>query len=230
MKRTPDPALSKALASRIALLQLSSVALPVGGFSYSQGLESAIEQGVLGSHDQIEGWIADVLEYVIGRYEAPVWWQLYLASSRARPESFDTWNEEFLATRETAELRAETLQMGHSMAQLLRGLDAPVPVTSSPLTWPAAHAWTSALWEIEPADALAGYLFAWAENQVMAAIKCFALGQLTGQGMLLELRAAVARVVETAPDWDEERLSSQAPAFAIISAQHEQQYSRLFRS
>lgn len=226
----PDTAAASALDSRLALLQLSSVALPVGAFSYSQGLETAIDEGRLDSAESIAGWIRDVLCLVVGRYEAPLWWRLFEACQRDDGATYSALNEEFLATRETAELRAETVQMGHSMGELLRGLGLTPPALATPLTWPAAHAWAAVAWHVAPSDALAGYLYGWAENQVMAAIKSFALGQRGGQQILLGLRPAIAAVVGAAADGDAARLSNQAPGFAITSARHEEQYSRLFRS
>lgn len=230
MTLRPSTVPGSALACDVALLQLSSVALPVGAFSYSQGLEAAIEEGRLDSQEAIALWIGDVLRAILGRYEAPLWWRLYDACERDDARGYAGWNEEFLATRETAELRAETLQMGHSMAELLRGLGLTPPVPESPLTWPAAHAWAARAWHIAPARALAGYLNGWAENQVMAAIKSFALGQRAGQQILLGLRPILVTVVSEAGQMEEARLSNLAPAFAITSARHEEQYSRLFRS
>jgi urease accessory protein len=230
MKLRPDTPPENLLVSGIALLQLSSVALPVGAYSYSQGLETAIDDGRLASIAAIETWIHDVLRWVIGRYEAPLWWQLYRACDEDDARAFTELNEEFLATRETAELRAETVQMGHSMVELLAGLGLAPPAPRTPLTWPAAHAWAARAWHVAPSPALAGYLYGWAENQVMAAIKSFALGQRAGQQILLGLRGAIAEVSEAAAAFPDTELSTHAPAFAITSARHEEQYSRLFRS
>jgi urease accessory protein len=215
--------------AQMALLQLSSVALPVGAYSYSQGLETAIDSGRLTSIADITSWIADCLRWVIGRYEAPLWWRLHQACRTDNLARFSELNEEFLATRESAELRAETLQMGHSMEQLLVGLGLAPPCLDSP-TWPALHAWAADAWRIDAEAALSGYLFGWAENQVMAAIKSFALGQRAGQQILLELHPLLAEVVVGAATVSDDELSNQAPAYAITSARHEEQYSRLFRS
>jgi urease accessory protein len=221
---------SRASDSHAALLQLSSVALPVGAFSYSQGLESAIDSGRLACAADIARWIEDHLVLVIGRYEAPLWWRLYQACVDADGERYRELNDDFLASRESAELRAETLQMGHSMAELLRGLGVTPPVLFDRATWPALHVFAAHHWGVEARAALTGYLFGWAENQVMAAIKCFAMGQRAGQGILLNLRGALTLVANRASEIGEEEYSSAAPGLALTSVAHETQYSRLFRS
>ena len=226
---TADAAVAEA-----ALLQLSSAVLPVGAFSYSQGLETAIDDGRLKTADDVAAHIRDVLVLVVARYEAPVWWRLRAALDTEDTEGFRAWNDDFVATRESAELRAETLQMGHSMIELVRGLALPMDEAIADAiddwTWPAAHAVASHGWRIAPRSALTGYLFGWVENQVVAGMKALPYGQLAGQRMLLALRPVLAGVVETAPTRTDDALSTQAPGYAIASARHEHQYSRLFRS
>src|SRR6195256_2078202 len=94
------------------LLQLASPSLPVGAYSYSQGLEAAIEAGIVRDAASAERWIGDVLRYAVARLEAPVWWRMHAAWSAADLAQVAHWNELFRATRESAESRAETLQMG----------------------------------------------------------------------------------------------------------------------
>ena len=222
--------MSDALEAEAALLQLSSAALPVGAFSYSQGLEGAIADERLRTPADVERYVGDVLALVVARYEAPLWWRLRGALDAHDHARFREWNDEVLATRETAELRAETLQIGHSMIELMRGLSMDHDVGVDPWTWPAAHALASCAWCIAPRSALNGYLFGWLENQVLAGMKALPYGQLAGQRMLLALRPAIAATVATAASITDDRLTTQAPGYAITSARHESQYSRLFRS
>ena len=222
--------MSGTLAAEAALLQLSSAVLPVGTFSYSQGLETAIADGDLRTADDVEARVRDALALVVGRYEAPVWWRLRQALDRGDDAAFVTWNDDFLATRESAELRAETLQMGHSMVELMRGLAMPVMPSVAAWTWPAAHALASRTWHIDARSALNGYLFGWLENQVVAGMKALPYGQLAGQRMLQALRPVLVDVVEAASGRADDELTTQAPGYAIASARHESQYSRLFRS
>ncbi|MDD3765151.1 MAG: urease accessory protein UreF [Nevskiales bacterium] len=214
-----------------ALLQLSSPALPVGAYSYSQGLERAIEDGLIHDAASAQEWIADSLKLVLGRFEAPVWLRLRAAWDAADRTVFAAWNELFIATRETRELRAETLQMGYSLRKLLGDLGYGSPVEAdAELSFPAAHAYASACWKISPSVGLHGYLYGWLENQVTAALKTVPLGQVAGQRMLLALRPEVSGVVDAALRMDDDALSTQAPMLGIVSSRHEIQYSRLFRS
>lgn len=213
-----------------ALLQLSSPALPVGAYSYSQGLEAAIEHGLVGDAATAQVWIGDALRLVLGRYEAPVWWRLRSAWDANDPARFAHWNEPFLATRETRESRAETLQMGYSLQQLMRSLGDEAVTEMPELSYPAAHARASALWRIAPAAALYGYLYGWVENQVMAALKAVPLGQVAGQKLLIALRPVIGEVAQAAMQCDDDALCTQAPMLGILGSRHETQYSRLFRS
>ena len=198
------------------LLQLVSPTLPVGAYSYSQGLESAIEAGIVKDAASAEQWTADVLELSVARIE--------LAVLRRQLEGpTQETNDLFLASRETAELRAETLQMGQSLAKLLAELGIEVPIEEPAL--PTAFACAARAWSIAPHDAAVGYLWAWLENQVMAAIKAVPLGQTAGQKMLLELGGRLDEIARREPQW-----TNFAPGLAVLSARHESQYSRLFRS
>lgn len=212
-----------------ALLQLSSPALPVGAYSYSQALESAIDKGIVSDAATAQVWIAASLKLVLGRYEAPVWCRLRAAWDAQDRSRFSDWNHEFIASRETRELRAETLQMGYSLRQLLMAT-GPEDIPSGDLCFPAAHACASALWDVPPSLALYGYLYSWLENQVMAALKAVPLGQVSGQKLLIAVRPQIAGVVEQAFAMPDEDLSTQAPMLGLLSSQHETQYSRLFRS
>ncbi|MGA7984379.1 MAG: urease accessory protein UreF [Burkholderiales bacterium] len=197
------------------LLQLASPALPVGAYSYSGGLEAAMEAGLVTDAPSAQRWIADVLEFSVLRMEAPMLLRMIEA-----PDA--RWNEEFLASRETAELRAETVQMGYSLANLLRNLDIEIPEIDE-MTFPMAFACAVRHWRIDPRQALTAYLWAWLENQVMAALKAVPLGQTDGQKILLALGARLNDIGEQEP-------GNFAPGLAILSSLHETQYSRLFRS
>jgi len=203
------------------LLQLASPALPVGAYSYSGGLEAAVEAGIVTDAASAQAWIADVLELSVARMEAPILLRMM--------QGIGEWNDVFLASRETAELRAETLQMGFSLNKLLPelGLER---LDLEEVSFPAAFAHAAAGWGIAPEAALTAYLWSWAENQVMAAIKAVPLGQTDGQRMLLILGAKIRQVVRQASAVKDEELENLAPGLALLSSRHETQYSRLFRS
>ena len=219
------------------LLQLASPALPVGAYTYSQGLEWAVESGVIRDEKTAGRWIADLLQHGIGRYEAPLVFALMAAWTAADTPEIIRLNAEFLASRESAELRAETAQMGFSMRLLLRDLrddalaDVAVLLQGLPeLAFPTVWAGIAATWKIDPQSALIAYLWSWAENQVMAALKAVPLGQAAGQRLLAELGWQIPAVAVDAGKLPETAWSNFTPAFAIACARHETQYSRLFRS
>lgn len=216
------------------LLQLASPALPVGAYTYSQGLEWAVEAGQV--HDPVSAkeWIAGLLEEGVGRFEAPLIAALQRAWASAEHGEVLRLNADFLASRESSELRAETLQMGYSLRRLLHDLDefaVPPAFDAMPeVCFPVGWALAADVWHIPLADSLTAYLWSWCENQVMAAIKAVPLGQAAGQRLLLALGGRVPEVVRQALELPEKQWSNFAPGLALASSRHETQYSRLFRS
>jgi urease accessory protein len=229
MKAAPDIRLAR-------LLQLASPTLPVGAFSYSQGLESAVEAGVVHDAASAGAWIADVLAHSVVRMEAPVLLRMIDAWNAQDARSVARWNAEFLASREAAELRAETVQMGYSLRRLLLEVsDAPadklaqLSALDEP-AFPAAFAFAVSHWKIEAEQALVAYLWSWLENQAMAALKAVPLGQTDGQRLLLKLGEQLPAMARAAAELGDDELGNFAPRFALLAARHETQYSRLFRS
>ena len=229
------------------LLQLASPALPVGAYSYSQGLEWAVEAGKVNDESSALSWIGDQLEWNVGRYEAPMLLRMMAAwrdMSADLPVGAGNTplldlDAQYLASRETAELRAETLQMGYSMTRLLNELgDFPTPLLEqlrrdeNQVSGSYLCVWTCAAahWQIPDVDALTAWLWSWAENQTMAALKAVPLGQAGGQRLLQEIGRRLPAIVEQAVALDEGEVSNFAPAFAIACCRHETQYTRLFRS
>jgi urease accessory protein len=224
-----DLAAATRLRPLLALLQLASPALPVGGFAYSQGLEKAIEDRLVTDAAGAARWIRDLLQLSLARFEAPVWLRAFDAQARGDLEALARWNDEALAARETAELRAESIQMGTSMLRLMPALKL-TPPALDPIAFPIAFACACAQLGIERETGLAAYLWAWVENQVLVAVKGVPLGQQAGQTLLFALHPDLAQAVQTAATLDDDALGSAPTQFAIISARHELQYSRLFRS
>ena len=220
----PTITMTTSTESLARLLQLASPALPVGAYSYSGGLEAAVEAGTITDAASAERWISDVLEHSVARMEAPVLWRMM-----QRSDELGTWNDFFLASRETAELRAETAQMGYSLARLLEDLQAGKIGIDEP-SFPAAFAFAVTAWKIDPGAALQAYLWAWLENQAMAAVKSMPLGQTEAQRMLLRLGNRLAEIARDVAALDDDELANFTPGLAILSSAHETQYSRLFRS
>ena len=220
----------------VRLLQLASPALPIGAYSYSQGLEWAVESGEIRDAASAATWIGDVLESVIKPGEAAVLFRLISAAAQDDWLTFTAWNTWFRASRETAELRAETEQTGGSLAKLLAELgllDAramEMLPSLVPITLPAAYGLAARAVAIPIDAALTAYVWSWLENQVLAAIKLVPLGQVAGQRLLIALGERIPGVVATAMTIDDADLSTFAPGLCLASVRHETQYSRLFRS
>jgi urease accessory protein len=225
--------------SRIALarlLHLSSQTLPIGGYSHSQGLESAIERRVVSDETSLQRWISDCLDFNLGSFEIPCLLSLMAAWSAEDTVLVGTLNDEYLASRESAELRLAAVQMGHSLRALLNVLPNLPPSLCAQLkalaepSLPCAWSAAASAWRIEPVDAAVGYLWSWAENQVLVAMKTLPLGQSAGHRLLLELGPRISQLAEDCAASRADLKSNFAPGLAILSSQHETQYSRLFRS
>jgi urease accessory protein len=220
----------------VRVLQLASPALPIGAYSYSQGLEWAVEAQTVHDAAGAQSWIGDLLTMSVARGEAPIVWRLLRAARCEDWEGFARWNAWFCASRETSELLAETLQMGSSLVKLAVDLDlVGVPLgerlpSLAPIALPAAYALAAQGFALPADTALAGYVWSWLENQVLAAIKLVPLGQRAGQRMLMALAATIPDIVATAATIADEEISTFAPGLALASARHETQRTRIFRS
>ena len=220
----------------VRLLQLASPALPVGAYSYSQGSEAACEVEIVRDKESARQWISDVLQFNIATMEAPIVARLYRAWQSEDVKAAIYWNHYFLASRETSELRAETEQMGYSLGKLLvdgKFCDSERVATLNelrPKSFPAAFSFAAVSFSVPIDEALTAYLWSWLENQVIAAVKLVPLGQVAGQSLLFELGQDLPRIVERALSLADEELCNFSPGLAILSGQHETQYSRVFRS
>jgi len=215
------------------LLQLASPSLPIGAYSYSQGLESALEQGLVHDQATARAWIVEYLR-VVAQFEAPLLWRLWHAFAEGNAAAVNRWTSEFLAGRDSAEFRAETLQMGYSLAQLLTELQIAeaslLALLPSPIPLPTALACSAVALKVPPEAALLGMLFAWAENQVLVCVKSVPLGQVAGQRLLLSLGPDLEQAAQIAQTLGDDELSNWFPGLSHLSMQHEVQYSRLYRS
>ena len=222
-------------ATLLALMWLASPALPVGGFSYSEALEAAVDAGRVGSEDQAAQWLSDQLALTLARSDLAVVARALDAWQHHDVPGIEALNRWVLGTRESAELRQQTEQMGRSMlewlknresAQTLATLAALAPAPS----WPIAFAFAVSRSSAAPRDALLSFAFGWAENMVQAALKAVPLGQNAGQRVLARLAREIPAAVDHALGLADAERQAFAPMLAILSAQHESQYSRLFRS
>jgi urease accessory protein len=218
-------------ASLLHLLQFASPALPIGGYSYSQGLEAALEHGLVADANSARAWMVTYLHEVMAQWDGPLFWRLLKAFEVRDAAAVALWSECFLASRDTAELRAETVQMGYSLTRLIAELGvADVTVLGEEVSMPAAFACAVDALDIPHEEALLALLFTWLENQVLVCVKSVPLGQVAGQRLLLSLRPELERAAQTARTLPDEALSNWSPALSMLSMRHEVQHGRLYRS
>ncbi|WP_426113587.1 urease accessory protein UreF [Massilia sp. PWRC2] len=218
-------------AALLHLLQFASPALPIGGYSYSQGLETAIERGLVVDAASARAWIAAYLALVMARWDGPLLWRLMRAFAAGDMATVALWSERFIASRDCAELRAETIQMGYSLTRLLDELAlGAVARLGAEVSLPTAFACAVDALAIDHGDALVASLFAWAENQVLVCVKSVPLGQVAGQRLLLSLAPDIEAAAAVARSLADEEMSNWAPGLSILSMQHEVQHGRLYRS
>ena len=220
----------------LQLMWLASPALPVGGFSYSEGLEAAVEAGRVLDAATAERWLLDQLHVNLGRSDLPAMLAAFDAWRRDDTARIETLNAWVLATRESAEGAQQTRQTGRSLGAWLAPrlardvrLARLMALPGAP-SWPIAYALAAESSGATARDAGLAFAFGWAENMVQAALKAVALGQSAGQRILGQLAAAIPGAVAAALAFDDAARQAHAPMLAILSAQHESQYSRLFRS
>jgi urease accessory protein len=218
----------------LSLMQLVSPALPIGAFAYSQGLETVIERGWVESEEAMAEWLHGVMSHSLSALEVPVLVRLYAAWQQNDEVTVEQWNDFLLASRETAELAEEERQLGRALARLLRDLNVdgaePWSRRGKEPTLGAMFALAACRWQVPLADALRGFLWAWCENQVAAAVKLIPLGQTAGQRLLLQVRSAIAPAVAAGMALADDEIGQAPFGLSMASAWHESQYSRLFRS
>lgn len=215
---------------------LASPALPVGGFSYSEALEAAVECGLVTGEADAGRWLRDQLALALARSDLAVASKSFVAwqhRDTARVAELNAWVTQ---TRETHELRRQTEQMGRSLVEWLKNRSEPddrlatLAALSPAPTWPVAFALAAAQTGAPLRESLLSFVFGWAENMVQAALKAVPLGQSAGQRILAALSEDIPAAIDHAISLGDGERQAFAPMLAILSSQHETQYSRLFRS
>lgn len=223
--------------AQLRLLQLISPNLPTGAFTYSQGMEWAVECHWINNIEETQHWLSSILTDSLARLELPLLLRLANAAQQQNAVAFSHWSRWLYACRETHELRQEEKQRARALYSLLCKL----PDATS---WKELTQWKSALlnsqmagyalasyhWQLDHRQLLLSYCWSWLENAVAVAIKLVPLGQSQGQQLLYDLSESVIHAVDFAENIKDQDISSSSCAMAIASSRHETQYSRLFRS
>ncbi len=213
----------------LKLLQLVSPALPVGAFSYSEGLEVLVQEGRLADAAAVAAWLEAELVRGAVRLEAaalPLLGQALVERNLSGLRELEGW---LLAQREAPELRAQQRQMGRSLGQLLAELGWPLPVPPA-ITWPVAFAWAGLCFEIPGPALVEAYLYGWAANQLSAAVRLVPLGPTEGQRLQLVLAPRIAAEAQLLAARDPRSLWSGGVGAGLAQLRHAELYSRLFRS
>jgi urease accessory protein len=224
--------------SLLALLQLASASLPVGAFSYSEGLETLVHLQQLTTPEQLQHWLTQELTCGSIRFEAALMLRGHQATQAQDWDQLLAWNRWLSASRDSEELRHQSWQMGRSLLRLIEKLDPPPPVPAALLqrlrqeqcNFAIAFGLTAHHWHIPPDLALLGYLQSWATHLIAAGIKLIPLGQTVGQQLLFDLGPCLTTAVQSVLALPDDDLEICGWGLAIASLQHETQYSRLFRS
>ncbi|MEA5571704.1 urease accessory protein UreF [Calothrix sp. UHCC 0171] len=216
------------------LLQLVSPALPVGAYSYSEGLETLVEKGVISSADSLQNWLVAELRYGAIRLEMAIIVRAYAAVQNRDFQALSSWNLWLTALRETEELRHSSWQMGRSLMQLLSKLKPEIQLISDRVdnncNYSVAVAIAVAVTDIHLEAALLGYLQSWASNLITAGVKLIPLGQTAGQQLILALQPLFTSAVAEIMHLEDDDLSCCSWGLSLASMQHEVLYTRLFRS
>ncbi len=217
----------------LRLLQLCSGTLPIGGFTYSQGIEWAVECGWIKDQATLTEWLTDLVDTSLAQVEIPVLARQYRACEQADVDALGYWSDWLMASRESRELRDEEGNRGRALASLLVDLELPKAAewrdTLSGCQ-SAGFALAAQRWAIPLPQAAQGLAWTWLENLTLAGVKLIPLGQTAGQRVLHALSDTASLAVQRGLVIRDEDMGASCPALAIASSRHETQYTRLFRS
>ncbi|NEP81046.1 MAG: urease accessory protein UreF [Okeania sp. SIO3B3] len=226
----------------LCLLQLASPALPVGAYSYSEGIEVLVTTGKISDYDSLKNWLIDSLKFGSIRLEAALIVRAYRETNSGNLQLLNNWNNWATAVKETEELRLQSLQMGRTLirlfmniqpdlsTELMKFIQNKLETETDFCNFAIAYGLISACWKIEIETAILGYLHSWATNLVNAGVKLIPLGQTVGQKLLWELQNQIVLSAKEILKLKDDELNSCSWGLSLASMAHEVQYTRLFRS
>lgn len=217
----------------LRLMQLSSSSLPVGSFTWSQGLEWAVEAGWVTTADAFKRWQCQQMDQGFFCVDLPLFYRLYHACELHDIAAASRWTAYLLACRETRELREEERNRGAAFTRLIKHWEPDCPPEWLSLfarSQLCGMAWLGVRWDIGMREMALSLGYSWIESAVMAGVKLVPFGQQAAQQLIIELCDRYADGLEQALLRSDDELGAATPLAAIASARHETQYSRLFRS
>ena len=218
---------------QLRLMQLSSSSLPVGSFTWSQGLEWAVEAGWISTAAEFRQWQIQQMERNFLCVDLPLFIRLYRACEQHDIAAAKRWTAYLLACRETRELREEERNRGAAFTRLIKSWEPECPPEWLPLfssSQLCGMAWLGVRWDIDVQALALSLGYSWMESAVMAGVKLVPFGQQAAQQLIIELSDHFAAKLDQAWECSDNELGAATPLSAIASARHETQYSRLFRS
>ncbi len=216
--------------SLLALLHLSSPSLPIGAFAYSQGLETAVDLNWVTDETSLEAWLRPQLSHGLSQLEVPLLKRCYESWQIGDETALLHWQAIFWANRDSAELLHEEQQLGQTLRRLLTNLDCPLPECASKLSYLPLYAGALAHFQVPLESGVIGWIWSWLENQITVACKTVPLGQTAAQNLLRKLMPEVEHCATRGLALSDDAIGMTLPTLAMVSAWHETQYSRLFRS
>jgi urease accessory protein len=221
------------MTNLLNLLQLASPVIPIGAYSYSEGLENLVETGIITNQQELKNWSINELNYGSITIETAIMLRAYNSIINQKLDNLEYWNNWITAARETSELREQSWQMGTSLLKLLLDLDLPTDITNylaSPCNYAIAFGLGAAYWRLTSIDATLAYLHSWCTNLITAGVKLIPLGQTQGQQILKELHQTITLNAERILSLQDEELFTCNWGLSLASMAHQTQYTRLFRS
>jgi urease accessory protein len=221
------------LGATLALLRLKSPALPIGAYAYSRGFEGAAHAGLVHDEASAARWILGTLEHVLAPLDGAIGARLHRAFASEDRVEARRWSAELRASRESRELALEDEQLGLALGRALRGAgveDAELRARGVAPSHVGAFMLAAVRYQVTLPEALGAYLYAFCESQVSVALRVLPIGQSAGQRILERALELLPRCVELTLALADDEIGSFAPGLALVSARHETQYSRLFRS
>jgi urease accessory protein len=221
----------------LLLLQLCNSSFPLGAYSYSEGLETLVEEKQIIDSKSLNKWLVNELKYGSIRIELAIVIRSYNCYFKKDLEGLLYWNNWFSASRETSELRQQSWQMGKSLLRLIlsfepenQSLQQIINSFNAPCNYGIAFGIITAHWGIKMENVLLGYVHNWVNNLINVAVKLIPLGQTEGQKLLLNINQEIITNINVIISLKDEELSSCSWGLSLASLKHEQLYSRLFRS